>query len=226
MLLQMEASFLSAKNCSAQTCTVTDTEAARALTTPKTLTMFSPFLVSECCASDAANVLGLEIGAISYWIKRFLKMGLLTVTRLERRAGRSIKHYHASSERFFIPFQAIPVDSLEMMQERLLEQTRAAMTRSQMAVILEHHPDAGVWVFGQEKRLRMEYVEGASFEPLYSLELTRPAILEQWEVLKLNFEDAKNLQIELSSLLERYKELSGAHQYIVNLRLAPFKRKT
>jgi hypothetical protein len=221
----MEANFLSAKNCSAQSCTITDIEAARVLSTPKTLTMFSPFLVSECCASDAANVLGLEIGAMSYWIKRFLKLGLLQITRYERRAGRSIKHYHASSESFFIPFRTIPADSLEMMQERLLEQTRAAMTRSQMAVILEHHPDAGIRVFGQEKRLRMDYVEGLRLEPLYSLELARPAVLERWEVLKLNFEDAKKFQIELSNLLERYKELGGSHQYLVNLRLAPYKHK-
>jgi DNA-binding transcriptional ArsR family regulator len=204
---------------------VKDAESAQILTTPKTLRYFSPFLVSECSASDAAQVLGLEISAVSYWITRFLKLGLLRVARTERRAGRSIRHYHASAETFFVPFSAIPIASLEAMHDRLLSETCAAMTRSQVATLLEHGASPGVRVFPQAKRLRMEYVEGVTLAPLYSLEPSRPAVLEHWEMLKLNFEDAKALQAELSAVLERYMNRAGANQYLVNVRLAPFLRK-
>jgi DNA-binding MarR family transcriptional regulator len=216
----MEAHF-----STSQTRTILDPELARVLTTPRTLQMLSPFVVSTCSASDAANLLGLEISAMTYWIKRFLKLDLIKVVDLEARKGRSIKHYHASSEAFFVPFQVIPSPSLEAVQERLLEQIRAVMTRSQMAVILEEHPNAGVHVFSKQKVLRMNYVEGSNFEPLYSLGISRPAVLESWEVLKLDFETAKQLQIELTDLLERYKQNSGSHRYLVNLRLAPYKSK-
>lgn len=207
-----------------QTHRVEDAELARALTTPKILRFFSPFLVSECSASDAARFLGVEISAVAYWIRCFLKLGLLRVTRLERRAGRSIKHYHASAESFFVPFSAIPVESLEAMHDRIGEQSRAAMTRGQVAVLRESRESPGVRVFAQSKILRMEYVEATTLAPLYSLESTRPAVLEHWDIVKLNFEDAKALQIELSDLLARYADRAGTQRYILNLRLAPYRR--
>jgi hypothetical protein len=50
-----------------------------------------------------------------------------------------------------------------------------------------------------------------------------PAILNQWEELKLSFEDAKALQRDMAKLLETYRKKSGSGSYITHVGLAPSK---
>ena len=71
----------------------------------------------ETSVSAAAQVLGCSVQAMHYRVKQLLAAGLLEVAREEKRAGRSIKHYRAVSDAFFVPDNLTPYADLE---ERLL----------------------------------------------------------------------------------------------------------
>ena len=108
--------------------TVTDPEQARLLSDPESFRFFSPFVGRELSASAAAAEVDCKLDTMLYRIKVFLAVGLLQVSRLEKRAGRPIKHYRSVHDAYFIPFEVTPYAELE---ERMREHHRA-----QEAVIL------------------------------------------------------------------------------------------
>ncbi len=108
--------------------TVTDPEQARLLSDPESFRFFEPFVARESTATAAAAEVGCALDTVLYRIKTFLKAGLLQVSRLEKRAGRPVKHYRSVYDAYFVPFEVTPYAELE---ERLREHHRA-----QEAVIL------------------------------------------------------------------------------------------
>ena len=108
--------------------TVTDPEQARLLSDRESFRFFEPFVARELSATEAATELDCKLDTTLYRIKTFLKAGLLGVSRLEKRAGRPIKHYRSVHDAYFIPFEVTPYAELE---ERMREHYRA-----QEAVIL------------------------------------------------------------------------------------------
>lgn len=63
-----------------------------------------PFLGRECTARAAANELGEDLDRVLTRVRRFLRVGLLRVTRIEPRAGRAVKFYQTVADGFFIPY--------------------------------------------------------------------------------------------------------------------------
>ena len=108
--------------------TVTKPEQARLLSDPESFRFFEPFVACELSATAAAEEVGCTLDTMLYRIKTFLKVGLLEVSRLEKRTGRPIKHYRSVHDAYFIPFDVTPYAELE---ERMREHHRA-----QEAVIL------------------------------------------------------------------------------------------
>lgn len=102
--------------------TVTDAEQARLLSNRESFRFFEPFVACELNATAAAEEVGCALDTMLYRIKTFLKAGLLKVLRLEKRAGRPIKHYRSVHDAYFIPFEATPYAELE---ERMREHYRA-----------------------------------------------------------------------------------------------------
>ena len=108
--------------------TVSDPEQARLLSNRESFRFFEPFVARELSATGAAAEVSCKLDTMLYRIKTFLKAGLLKVSRLEKRAGRPIKHYRSVFDAYFVPFEVTPYAELE---ERLREHHRA-----QEAVIL------------------------------------------------------------------------------------------
>lgn len=109
-------------------CTVSEPEQARILSNRESFGFFEPFVAHELSATAAAAEVGCELDTMLYRIKIFLKVGLLQISRLEKRAGRPIKHYRSVHDAYFIPFEVTPYAELE---ERMREHYR-----SQEAVVL------------------------------------------------------------------------------------------
>lgn len=53
------------------------------------------------------------------------------------------------------------------------------------------------------------------------LEPEAPALLTNWTSLSLTFEQAKELQRELSDLIDRYKDCKGSQSYLARFALTP-----
>ena len=86
--------------------TVSDPEQARLLSNRESFRFFEPFVARELSATGAAEEVGCALDTMLYRIKTFVRAGLLQVSRLEKRAGRPIKHYRSVYDAYFIPFEA------------------------------------------------------------------------------------------------------------------------
>ena len=93
--------------------TVEDEAQARLLSAPKSFGYFRPFLARTCTVSRAAEEVGCRLDTMMYRVRTFMKAGLLTVVRVEKRAGRPVKHYRSSHDAYFVPFSAKPFADIE-----------------------------------------------------------------------------------------------------------------
>ncbi len=101
--------------------TVTDPEQARLLSDPASFRFFEPFVARELSVTVAAEEVGCKLDTMLYRVKTLLKAGLLDVSRLEKRAGRPVKHYRSVHDAYFVPFELTPYAEVE---ERLTLQFR------------------------------------------------------------------------------------------------------
>lgn len=102
--------------------TVTNPEQARLLSDPESFRFLEPFVARACSVKAAAAEVGCSLSTMLYRVKTFLGAGLLRVARIEKRAGRPIKHYRSAFDAYFIPFEVTPYAGLE---ERVREHHRA-----------------------------------------------------------------------------------------------------
>lgn len=92
---------------------VDDPDAADALLREESFRFLRPFLTRERTLGEAARELGASVALLHYHARRLAALGLLEVARETPRRGRPLKHYRAVSSRFYVPFAATRLDSLE-----------------------------------------------------------------------------------------------------------------
>ncbi len=203
--------------------TVQDAEQARLLSDVKTRAYFEPFLAREMSVSAAAREVGCSLHAMLYRVRVFVGAGLLRVTREEARAGRSIKHYRSAHDAYYIPLEITPYAELE---ERLRAQF---MPSAELLIRAWSHLLREV---GQ--RGRRLYRDSAGFicsnsgdEKQHFLDYANPdfpAVFDFFLELHLPQDEAKQLQLELLALYQRYlpyQEKSGNKAYLFQAALVP-----
>ncbi|MDP9766605.1 ArsR/SmtB family transcription factor [Deinococcus enclensis] len=133
-----------------------DPAAARVLADAYTRQFFQPFIWRERLVSDVARELGVSKAAVLYRVRQFLRLGLLTVTRTEARAGRALKYYRASSRGYFVPFAATHADTVQALYEASLDHPRRSVLASLAQVwsgLADDARDYGLYTFGDERGL-------------------------------------------------------------------------
>lgn len=115
--------------------TVTDPEQARLLSNPASLRFLEPFVARDLSVKAAAEEVGCKLDTMLYRVKTLLNAGLLRVARLEKRAGRPIRHYRSVYDAYFVPFEVTPYAEVE---ERLTAhfRERQALVVTGMAQVL------------------------------------------------------------------------------------------
>lgn len=210
---------------------VTQPGNARALLEPATLEVLSPFVGRERTAAEVARKLEMPLNSLLYKVKALLALGLLEVSREERRAGRSVKHYRAIAEAFFLPYEVTPAETPEALlaQEHAPRQQRFVRALVQTAAELldaRGEPVWGVQVGLEGGRLVVRNTIGPDSSWNF-LDPDAPALVDLWaEDITLDFSDAKALQKELCDLLGRYRAKRGSQGYMVRLGLAPLASET
>lgn len=213
---------------------VRDATAARFVADPKVARFLEPFMGQERSASAVAYELGVKVSSMLYRINQLLDLGLLHVARIEPRRGRPVKHYRATADTFFVPFELTDAETLEVLSSSSMGELKRLLEMSLGAV----HESVGRTFEGwgvrltrdQEGQLDRSLVPEAwsaatSFQDL-SLDPRAPAFWNQHCVLDLTEAEAKALQRELSEVYGRYYRRNEADRraYIVRLAMAPLKR--
>lgn len=176
---------------------------------------------------EAADALEMPLNSLHYYVQKFLTLGLLEVTSVQKRGGRPIKRYKAAAEAFFVPFSAFDhADLHEHLRERdaslwpLLHRSAAAFYASQAA--------GAVWGRRFEWRNgRLEAHTGPAPDTPFDLldflaKENTPAFLLSWDLTHLSLDEAKAFQRELIALGERFGGRAETGQsYLVHVALVP-----
>ena len=81
---------------------VEDEPAAAFLLDADRVRFLHPFMRGEHSTSEAASAVGVSVKDMAYRVKRMRELGLLTLTRERKRAGRPVRYYRAP-DAFFVP---------------------------------------------------------------------------------------------------------------------------
>ncbi len=203
---------------------VRDAEIADLLTNPESLRQLEPFLGRESTVTRAAQLTGTLPNTMLSRVRRWTRLGLLRVSRRERRAGRPVSYYRAAADSWFIPFDTTSAESLE---SSLAQRDEWWSSRLRSAVVRSRQEQVGTWgtrVYRDQRGYLQVQMAVSPDSNWTSLAPDRPAVLAAWrDGLYLDFADAKELQRELFALLLRYQRKQGAQRYLLRLGLAPLE---
>ena len=206
---------------------VQNEKAAQLLVDLEQVNLVLPFMGRERRIGEVAEALGMAVDAMTYRVKRFMKLGILEETRKEPRKGRAISYYRAAPA-FFVPLKVIPnrttEDLLMEADAAMRKQVVESMTRALYEAV--SFQDWGMLVQADPNgKAQLGLVPPShdwGFEKLLSPDA--PALLSSWLPLRLEFEDAKALQQELFGLIEAYAQKQGPNAYLLGLALAPVEK--
>ncbi|WP_288482038.1 hypothetical protein [uncultured Deinococcus sp.] len=201
------------------TRTVLDAAQAAVVTDRTELRRLAPFMRGECTVSQAAAALGLGLTPTFKLVQRYLRLGLLSESRREARAGRALRHYRAPGA-FYVPFHVRPF-------EQMGEANRGAGLRA-FEHNLERAMHTRTWAgwgslscFTPAGDVYYEFVSesGEVWEPLAQ---DAPLILAGWNRVTLSADEARTLQRQLVALLRPYLNRPGTGEpYQVGIFLTP-----
>ena len=148
-------------------------------------------------ASQRTNI---ELKRLHHHVQRLVRFGLLEVAAVERRAGRPIKHYRATSQAFFVPEEIMPKPFAQEIALELRELLHADAARSSRGLL---------WAVGPG---------GEPLGRMVSTEQVSPEAFEQWRILKLQPGELAELRSDLDAVLLRYQRrpTSGGSIYLVH----------
>lgn len=200
---------------------VDDASQAELLADPKSLRYFGPFIGQEKSAKAAAAEVGVSVALMLYHLKRFLRTGLLIITRTESRPGRPIKHYRAVKDGFYVPLAAtLFADEEERLQAYL--KRRHDLTVSNAARLLREAGREGRRIFrAANGEIVTESAGGViSADPFN--DPSGPAAIDFDLDVRLTTQEAKALQKELYALMERYQHPGReGKRYLLAVTLMP-----
>jgi hypothetical protein len=183
---------------------VEDPKAVAALLDPRLRELVLSLARQPRSLGELAAETGQDLKQLHHHVTRLCRLGLVEVAGEQRRPGRPIKLYRATSAAFLVPHGAAPGLMTEDLARELRESLAAEARKS----------DGGV-VFGLDRHGR-SVTRGARG--------TRPAqAMESWSVLLLTPEERTALTAELNAVVSRFAgRTEGPGQpYLVHAAAAP-----
>jgi hypothetical protein len=175
------------------------------------------FMGREHTLGTAAAELSIPASSLAYWVKQLLAAKLITITRLEPRAGRAIPHYRAVADEFIVPFAALSMDARERFvgaaRAHMFEQFTTAMDRGR----LQRNKHSGVRISMQPNR----HLEFGLTDPDPP---TPTKALESWGEVGLTVDEHAEFTQALEALIERFgqgRPTRGRKKYVMMIGLTP-----
>jgi hypothetical protein len=111
---------------------ITDPKIAALFIKDHVSSYLAQFIGAEITLKKAALQIGAKLNVLAYWAARFVKLGLIRVTRTETRGGSAIKHYRAVANEFVVPIALLEgFTTTEILQNTM---RRSSLRHDQ------HHP--------------------------------------------------------------------------------------
>lgn len=174
-----------------ETLKIQSARAAAALEHPTSRRIVLELVAKEQSSRDLARATGLTLSLLHYHVGRLLALGLIEITREERRAGRPVKRYRAVARTFFM----LASLGTHGAAAALARELRAGLDRERM-----RRDDAGAVYFVDDAGAhRMRRVRGRG----------RRGAFEAWVTLSLTARDAETLGDEIRALFARYAKRGG-----------------
>lgn len=166
------------------------------------------------CAHEELSLSQLEkrfnvpLPKLHYHMACLLRARLLTISRIQPRAGRAIRYYRGIAEKFLVPHSFLAESPGENWATELRQLLREENNRNDELSVL--YAPAG------DGNLRIRLVRSEYAGPARTF--------ERWRLMKLNASQRAALAEELTELVERYAALdpsAGAEIYLVHSAFAP-----
>ena len=209
--------------------------ASRLIHDEPTIELLALLMRESLNLTQMAERLNLGKSTVYYQLQKLLTNNIVSCIREEKRQGRALKYYAANSERFYIPFAySSSSDLYEFFAQKEYPKNELFL-RSSLRTQANYSSNWGLAIFKAEKGVATgvlpdmtdsldSYVENAN-------KMQTPALWSSWSSLLLDSEQAKRLQIELTSLFERYNMESQIEsesdpkvsRYLMRLGITPTK---
>ena len=205
---------------------ITDPGAVRLLTQLQSRQQLQPFLLHSLSVKEFSERFELSLNAGHYRIKTFERAVLIAVQHLEGRRGRAIKHYVATANGFFVPFNQTRTESFERFMN---ESTAPAFTQFMRllmragAELVRDTKEVGFRLYNAGGYVNADFSpRGQEFDLLQALLAPdAPALMSSFAPLQLTHESAKALQLQMMDLLNRYGSQNGPDAYQMHVGLTP-----
>ena len=187
-----------------------------------------PFFLAPKSLTEAAKEMKIEANSYYYWLKKFLKLGLLVVAYEKKRTGSKIKYYITPAKTVFLKADV----GLLSIKDYLIQATteyNKAIVEGLVESLDSLEKDIGITISNNGKgalKTSIALLDKDSVPSLIRQELLKPsspAAFSSWSHLRLKYQDAKELQLKLASLIKEYEDKSSPKQqgHYVQLSIVP-----
>lgn len=162
----------------------------------------------ERSLTELTRDLGAPLAKLHYHLGPLLDCGLLTVSRVEPRAGRAVRYYRAAAEAFLISLADMAEPAGARFGRELRQSLDERANRANLSLL--HYLDEG-----GRNRLRL-------IDPENSRSTMRA--FEYWKVIALTREQRQSLAAEIDALISRYEPAApgqGGELFLVHAAFAP-----
>lgn len=209
--------------------TVTDRMAVALCLSREYNRLIEALMLEPLTASGLAVRAGSDVKAVHHKVTRLVGAGLVEVVGTEQGKTRPMRQYRSVAHNFFIPYQAMPAETLEELTTTLSSEFDTRLLRALVratAPLIEHDSAFGMRFQHEGDHMSMNLTaQGAFFDLETLLEPDQPAVVADWDILHLTPAQAKELQHELKALHRRYQELSQQNKdksrFLLRLTLCP-----
>ena len=178
---------------------ITDPKIAALFIKDHVSSYLAQFIGAEITLKTAASQIGAKLNVLAYWAARFVKLGLIRVTRTTPRGGSAIKHYQAVANEFIVPISLLEGFTATEILQNSMRRDYERFSRSVSAAGLKLTPDWHIRLY------RDDWGHGTPLEPSTTPQSSAPRPLHDFAYVTMPVSQAAIFRTELAALLERFK---------------------
>ncbi|HEX9259137.1 MAG TPA: hypothetical protein VF855_06335 [Acidimicrobiales bacterium] len=199
---------------------ITDPKAVELLTNLRAVPFLGPFLRGEQTLSAAAACAQRPVSSLAYWLKQFVRAGLVVETGRIARNGMAMPCYRAAARNLVVPIASMPVDRrASMLDEGRLRLLRRFLDGLDEAMVADGLGGLRYYATSSPTGVAVEVDDGEG-------EAGSHRWTDSWGLLRLSSDHARDLVRELEDIANRYAAMTdaGGRRFVVHLGVAPDPR--
>ena len=178
---------------------ITDPKIAALFIKDRVSSYLAQFIGAEITLKKAASQIGAKLNVLAYWAARFVKLGLIYVTRTTARGGSAIKHYRAVANEFIVPISLLDGFTATEILQNTLRRDYERFSRSVSAAGLKLTPNWHIRLY------RDDWGHSTPLEPSTPPHSSASRPLHDFVYATMPVSHAAIFRNELAALLERFK---------------------